>query len=488
MIGKGVARWLDSPWIILVGMLLGGLLAYGQTAFYPFVHDDVVFIRDNPRLADISLLKALKLTVDFQLRTKEGVNTYYRPLLEWLYGWQFRLFGLNPAGYHLFNIVLHSVNGFLVFLVTRRLSGPTGVSRWWPLGVALFYLWHPVQSEAVACIAGISNLFFAFWGWLGFYSYIRSWKGVSWIACALALLSKEQAVVLPVLFAWYDLFWRRDGVRGTLGRWLPFAFLLAGYFLLRTCVIRGGDAVPALGNPYELWLRVLAIPRTLLMYGRLIVFPYDLHYYRSTDILRPFWPGMVGLAVLVGGLVWWARRASRKKAAWLIFGLGWFILALGPLLNILPLINEYSLILTAEHFLYLPLWGFLTAASALLAGKVRREIWIAALGICLVLTTRQVTYWRGEVPLFERVVRYEPSFGRAHILLGKAYMKEGRYARALAAQQKAAAIMRGYIAKVADGPVKEFYRGYLRDIEADQEWIRRRVAGERMEKRRKERR
>ena len=106
----------------------------------------------------------------------------------------------------------------------------------------------------------------------------------------------------------------------------------------------------------ELFLRILSIPRTLLMYVRIILLPYDLHYYRSVDILQPYLPGIIYLiAVIIIALLFF-RKMNGPCWRICLFSLGWFIIVLLPVLNIIPLINEYSLILTSDHFLYLPLF------------------------------------------------------------------------------------------------------------------------------------
>jgi len=138
--------------------------------------------------------------------------------------------------------------------------------------------------------------------------------------------------------------------------------ILLFYLLFRKIVI--GAAGVDLGSWEELKLRVMAIPATLLMYLRLIVAPYDLHYYRSTDILWPVLKpmlGLSGLVVLTFGVV---RNFKAGERNLFLFGLGWFLITLLPTLNILPLVNEYSLILTSEHFLYLPVIGVVMMAAA----------------------------------------------------------------------------------------------------------------------------
>src|SRR5208283_2635269 len=88
----------------------------------------------------------------------------------------------------------------------------------------------------------------------------------------------------------------------------------------------------------------------------------------------------------------------------LILGLGWFLAALLPVLNIVPLINEYSFILTPEHFLYLPIVGILIVvvwAADHFLKHFRKLLLGIVVGSCLLLTWHQNTFWRSEIALFE---------------------------------------------------------------------------------------
>ena len=217
-----------------------------------------------------------------------------------------------------------------------------------------------------------------------------------------------------------------------------FFVILVGYFLLRKMLL-GVMVGDFLGHTGELKLRILSVPRTLLMYFSLIIFPKDLHYYRSMDILQPnFLPAVLfGIVIFLFLVVLKFIRQENRRFA--LFGLAWFFITLGPTLNIVPLINEYSYILTAEHFLYLPLAGALMFLVAALydasdrlgiRGKNGRSITVILcllVFICVGLTVKQNRYWFSEIALFERTLQFEPNFGRVRNLLAKAYYFNKQY-------------------------------------------------------------
>lgn len=477
-----VAR-LNQFHIILILTFLG-LLAYASAVNHPFVHDDVVFIQHNPYLGDLNL-KNIFLQTSVPDDRFPLVNQYYRPLLELVNRVLYRVVRLNPHGFHFFNVLLHIANGFLVYNLLRLITaGQKGL----PLAAAVLFLVHPVQSEAVACISGASNLVFAFLCLMSFYGYltaVRTEEGarsrvfyvISLMLFFLALLAKEQSVVLPFLIVVYELcfgaaprkkFYARH--RGAAG----FFIVLAGYFLLRKALF-GFALTPVMDSGGELWLRLLAIPRSLLTYFGLMFFPHDLHYYRSQDILLPFVRPLLLTSAIAAAMFPLIRRTPDPAKRRMIFGLEWFAVSLLPTLNIVPLINEYSKILTAEHFLYFPLIGmilFVTEGGGYWIGRAAgKKSFLAGcviLGVITVmftaLTVRQNTYWRGEIPLFERTLRFEKDFGRAHFLLAKAYSSEGRFRDALAEDRKALAVMEGYARKVSNEKVKAFYLEFIKGI------------------------
>lgn len=479
-------------------LFLIGFAAYFNSIPHPFVHDDVIFIQNNRTLGDWSDVPSLFLRSSTAGGAVSIINSYYRPFLDVLYKIQYILFDFNPHGYHLFNVLLHGVNGILVYRLIRSLlknSGGVNLSpEAFAFCTAMFFLIHPVQTEAVACIAGVSNLIFAFFCLLSLICYVKTRQkepsryGILWYAAALiffwaALFSKEQAIMLPLLVVLYEgtLAAPRLGasasLRTTALRVAGFFIAAFGYLSFRS-VVAGNSLAFILAYKGELILRILHIPEVLLMFLGTLVFPYDLHYYRSTDILQSPFLSSVLLGVFAGTLIFLIRCLPKEDRPWLIFACGWFLIALLPTLNIVPLINEYSLILTAEHFLYLPIVGFIL--FALLAGNfVVQEIFkqksfrikVLAVSVlaflCVTATIKQNTYWQGEIPLFERVVRFEKNFGRGHLLLAKAYYFHQEYDRAIAEYKIALGIMQSYLIRAKVPEAQKFYLGFIQEIKFD---------------------
>jgi tetratricopeptide (TPR) repeat protein len=461
-----------------------GLLTYANAVNHPFVHDDVAFIQNNPYLGDLDLKNFFRQTSS-PYQDLRFVNQYYRPILELTNRILYRIVGINPSAFHFFNILLHIINSFLVYNVIVIV---TDNRKKLSIASAILFLLHPIQSEAVACISGISNLLFVFLCLISFYLYLTTTcmkeKGkrgkrhaIALILFFLALLAKEQSVVLPFLIVAYELCFTEKLFKVFSRRcWyvVGYFIVLVGYFLLRKALF--GFAVTAtLAGPQEYLMILLAIPRSILIYLNLLLFPYQLHYYRSQDILLPFTgPILLLLGVAILAILLIVRIPSPQKK-WMVFGLSWFGIALLPALNIFPLINEYSLILTSEHFLYFPIIGvFLFVMGVLFDGfkKIKEDkIFLIGFIICglvsmiyMSMTVKQNSYWRSEIPLFERTLKFEKNFGRVRFLLAKAYANEGRFQEAVEEDFKALAIMQGYVQKVKSSQIEEFYLNYIKEI------------------------
>jgi tetratricopeptide (TPR) repeat protein len=459
-----------------------GLIIYANTLSYPFVHDDVFFIKNNPHIADLNL-KQIFNKASFDDPQLKFVNTYYRPLLETFNRVLYKIFKLNPFGYHFINIILHVINSFFVFLVLNLILDRKKIGA---LVVAIFFLVHPVQTEAVACISGISNLIFAFLCLLSFFLYLLSQKGsfkqrtsfyiLSLIIFFIGLLAKEQSIILPGLVFMYELcrvgLKKEAIVRGV--RTLGF-FFVAGLYLLLRYFMFGHALSSSLSADAELNLRLLAVPKAILTHLGLILFPHDLHYYRNIDLLSSNTGSFIGFALIIILIICFISFLARRQWRILIFFLSWFGLALLPTVNIIPMVNEYSFVLTAEHFVYFPIIGILTcsvlAISGLSAYKKKARFYNFVLKGSLYLmivfsfmTTYQNQYWANEIVLFERTLQFEKDFGRVHNLLADAYHKDGQFERSIEENKKALKIMSGYLRKVRNPEVQKFYLRFIQKI------------------------
>lgn len=476
--------------IILI-LLFFGLCVYSNAIFHPFVHDDVVFIEKNPLISTLDIKDIFFSPAPFS-GSSDIANSYYRPLLDILYRIQYQNFGKVAYKYHLFNIFLHVLNAYLVYLILSFLLD----EQMFALFGSLLFLIHPLQSEAVSCIVGVSNLLYFLLCSMSFYLYLLAKKDAksfkssvcylfSLMIFAVSLLAKEQAVVLPFIVILYEIcswVYTDQDIKDDLGP-CKIVFKGAGYFLVLLCYfyLRKAAVGSSLSESFlineELGLRILSIPRTILLYVSLIFFPVGLHYYRNIDILQPFlMPTLFLSALIVVFLLIINSLKSTKQKFLAVFGTGFFFVSLLPVLNIVPIVNEYSFVLAADHFLYLPVFGmilFVIVVVKELLGKynIYKRMIIAVLSFIVVIlcavTLRLNGFWANEISIFERTVKYERNFGRGHQLLAKAYYFNGKFDMAISEYKKALGIMLGYVGKVQNAKAKIIYLDFVKEINFD---------------------
>ena len=364
----------DSSWPWLLALAALTLLSYQTVWTGPFFFDDEHFIEKNRLVHDLTKIKQLFLT-----SVTEGAGlrgNFYRPLQQLAFAVVGALFGFGSSlPFHLLSIGAHLVAGSLLWLFCARL----GISTFGRVvGVGVFFL-HPVQSEAVAYVSGLSDplglcfmlsavlLLLAATTETGSGALGAAATVGCWLMVILALLTKETGVILApwclavVAVRWWDL-----GRRPQRREWLiagGAVALVAGYLLVRLTILDfgGGLGLARERNVYteNLAIRLSTFVSVLWDYARVLVWPRQLSYekpYLAYGTLVT-WRGVFGLALILTtatalAVAWWRRRPR------LLLGLMLVVTALVPFIGIIPLNSMWL-----EHWLYGPL-----AAMAILLG------------------------------------------------------------------------------------------------------------------------
>ena len=433
-----------APWVAPLAALAGAL-AYGATLGYGFVWDDAATVVLNTHITSLARLPALFTEHAFAGAgdALAGVTRYYRPLWTSSLAIDHALWGARAAGYHLTNVLLHAAT---CAALARALLARTGVAIAAMAGAVLFAL-HPVHVEAAAWVSGRNELLLALGVVLAdlAWQHVRRGGGARAVAATAgatlaALLSKETAVVVPLLLACDE--WRRRAPRW--GAWAIVTAVTAAFVVLRLAWM------PAPEDPLPLATRVLSAPWLVVQYLRLLFVPMPLHVYHwVTPVESPlspaFWGPLAALAVY-GWLVVWTARRDRTLA----FGLAWIVVALLPVSGILGWPRPSPL---AERYLLLPSvgWAIVVAALAARAAASPRRIvrdGVLALGVGLAVafaagTALQLPVWRDDLVLLQRITRDAPAWTNGRAALARVYAKAGRWDDAVAEFRVAADLERG---------------------------------------------
>lgn len=284
----------------------------------------------------------------------------YYPLVFTSFWIEHKLWGLDPFGYHLVNVLLHAVNALLVWGILKSLRVP---AAW--LAAALFAL-HPIQVESVAWITERKNVLSGLFYLLAFRSLLQAaqtGRTRHWLtgaaAYGAALLSKTVSATLPV--ALLLALGHRQGRSAWrhVPRLLPLLGLGAAMGLLTAYLER--VRVGAVGPEWSHSLPERALfvaPRALLHYARTVAWPHPLmFFYPRWEVAPDRWTSWAAPVVTMALFIaaWLAARRGRSEPLWL---LGYAAVTLFPalgLLNVYP--HRYSWV--ADHFAYLGCLGFL---------------------------------------------------------------------------------------------------------------------------------
>ncbi|HSW46178.1 MAG TPA: tetratricopeptide repeat protein, partial [Phycisphaerae bacterium] len=416
-----------------------------------YIWDDDFYVTNNKTLHDIEGLGRIWF--------RPGATPQYYPLTFTSFWIEYRLWHLNPAGYHLTNTLLQALNGVLLWLVLRRLAIP---GAW--LAAAIFAI-HPVHVESVAWITERKNVLcgaFYLASALAYLRYARPgesdlptttrrrWYIAALVLFLCALFSKTVACTLPVALL-LILWWKRDRIswRDIIPLLPMFAIGLA---LGLVTVAMERMHVGAVGREWSLsWIeRCLVAGRAVWFYlGKLLwphplIFIYPRWHIDGSVAWQYLWP-----AATLGTLLalWFARRRIGREP--LIAAL-FFVVTLGPALgfiNVYPM--RYSFV--ADHFQYLASIGPIAGLTALLAMLVRKAVGVtqrtrvqtplllktakvaagALLAGLVVLAWRQIGQYDGEETLWIETLERNPGAWMAHNNWGKVLAEKGRVNEAI---------------------------------------------------------
>lgn len=456
--GPSVDGPVQAPAGLASTLLAGGLLivfilaAYAPIVRAGFIWDDEAYVTGNPTLRTFRGLGQMWFV-------PSSLPQYY-PLVHTTYWVEYHLWGLDPAGYHVVNVLLHATAAILFWRVLLRLRLP---GAW--IAAALFAV-HPVAVESVAWVTERKNVLSLVFALASLLCYLRfspadadesrnesrsasnRWRWYVWALAffVAALFSKTVVASLPAVIL--VIYWWKRG-RITVANVLPLLpFFVLGIasglytvWLERTHV--GASGARFAFTPVD---RILMAGHALWFYAGKLVYPYPLaFFYPRWKIEEHSWSAFLYPAAFVALLIiLWVTRTRIGRgplAAALIFA-GVLFPALG-FFNVYPF--RYSLV--ADHFQYhasLALLALTAAAcvwaSRLLAGSLLDAEKVLFAGVLLllgVLTYQRTFTFQGVEPLYRDTLAKNPESVISYANLGLHLGLVGRFDEALALERKA---------------------------------------------------
>lgn len=454
------SKWVRVALLALVGFVIRMPALQGE-----MVWDDAFLVRGNPLIkSPLFIFEVFR----HYLWMESAFAAHYRPMQNVSFMADYYFWNNNVYGFHLTNVLLHVASGILLYFLLERLfasfrrdSDNHAGSSAWSFGAffaALLWMVHPVHSAAVDYVSGRADslaFFFACSGWLLFFR-AREASGsipryalyvLAAVSGLIALCSRETACIWLVLFILYLLIFQKRIPRRQVLVAVACALCLIGIY----AGLRELPATRATPGPSANWsppMRAVLMARALGDYALLMIFPANLHMERTVVDPRNYlsnrsWRDSVGAEylsilgfVFLAALIFAASRRGEGRSL-RIFGSLWFMVGYLPISNLVELDAT-----VAEHWLYLPLAGFLVflVGCALdLPLRFRKPIGIFASCAIVALSVRSAVRssdWLTERGFYQRTLAANGSSLRVVANLAQVYTNQGQYAKAEAMYRK----------------------------------------------------
>src|SRR5665213_3466756 len=420
------------------------VLALGTAALYwPVTRNGFVNFDDEEYITGNAHVTSGLTWTNVVWAFKSGEAANWHPLTWISHMVDCDLYGPNPGGHHLTNLLFHVANTLLLFLLLNQMTG----APWRSAFVAAFFAWHPLHVESVAWASERKDVLSTFFFLLTLLAYARYAKkpGVTPYLLALlfftlGLMSKPMVVTLPfvllLLDFWplrriYDLRFTIYDLKSVLLEKIPFFVLAAAASAVTFLVQKTGGAVWSSGWGLRLENIVLAYVR----YISKLFLPRDLAVVYSYPHQWPAWLA-AGAALLL--LTWTALTLYRaRENPYLPVGWLWFLGTLVPTIGIVQ-VGAQSI---ADRYTYIPSIGFFIVVvwgASDLANRwpAKRKFLpfagaVALIG-CIGATSVQITYWHDSETLFLHAIGVTTDNYVAENCLGKAFENDGQNERARA--------------------------------------------------------
>lgn len=415
-------------------------IAYYNSFNGQFLLDDWNNIYNNPSIKQFS----------DSFAPPDNVNIFRRQFVNVTLAFNYAISGFDVWSYHLLNLIIHIVGAVFLFGIAKEALRSDAVrarhATVIAAGIASLWAVHPLQTQAVTYVIQRCESLLGMCVLMSLYFAIRSMKSdkpLPWQIGSIAVFLvgvwvKEAIFTIPVLVLLYDFVINGKSAKASVKRnrllYLGYALCLVAlaYNLIQFVAVKSGP------RNYSAIEYAITQPEVILHYLKLAIFPMNLtldYLWLPTTSLQAI-PYILAVSTLIGLSVWLVVRKS-------VFGffLGVFWVTLLPSSSIFP-INDIAF----EHRMYLPLAGFCGVVTValydglrLMAEKTTKQVfwlgvcvWLGILAVATVRThDRNADYAKGELFMWEDVIKKRPKNTKAYSLVGKGYAQSKNYEKAL---------------------------------------------------------
>lgn len=442
--------------ILIVSIAVLTLFVYADVLRFDFVsYDDRIYVSENKRI-----LSGLSWdNVTWALTHFYDSNWFPLTLISHMA--DVELYGVRAGLHHMNNVLFHTANSVLLFILWRRLFSNHWGSNWMSAVIAAAFALHPVHVESVAWVSERKDVMSAFFWILAMLSYVRYAgrpKTASYIIVTvffiLALMTKPMPVTLPFVLLLLD-YWplgRISGVspephpdiyetrplKALIIEKLPLFIISAISAAVTLAAQTSGGSVASL-QKIPLVFRIENAAVSYLKYVYNTVFPYKLSIlYPMPSQISPLHAIMAAaLVILISAAALW----KAGKLPFLFTGWFWFLGTLVPVIGLVQAGQQAM----ADRYNYMPSVGLFLIASAGIPALLNKQgrhygviiVAATAIAVMCVSTNNQLQYWKNSITLYKHAIDATNNNKVAYYNLGIVYAEMGRYDDAIKCYENA---------------------------------------------------
>ena len=430
----GVSKCLKyetaEKYCFILLLILIPIFSYGQLFSHKFVkYDDETYLIYLIGINNQGLLSVVSsISTDI-------VNANWHPVTLLSLFIDFSISGGSPAWFHLSNLIIHVLNGIILFVILNHFSFDKRIS----FLVALLFLLHPVQVEAVSWVAerkGLLAAFFALLSTLFYLMHIEKDKRIflffSAAMFAMSLLSKASLIMLPILLLMID-WWPMGRINSAsdLAKKVKEKYLfilIAVLFSIITIYVHGKSGALTDISTISISERLIHIFVIYKQYLQQFIYPFELSVFYPYERGRHWLQIFFAIIILVSITIIAVKKIN--KFPYILFGWSWFIVMLFPVAGLVQTGGHDH----ADRYMYFPIIGLLIIAILLtveictrfnVRPLIKYGATISFIIILSIITFITIIPWKNTYTLFFNALMYTENNYIAHRNLSTAYLSDG---------------------------------------------------------------
>lgn len=453
---KSIFQLFSSKYKYSVIIVLTTITLLTLTVYWPVVHNDFILIDDSQYVTDNKNV-TLGVTLENIIWAFSSIHSNNWHPLTWIsHMLDCQLFGVDAGMHHLMNLLFHTLNTLLLFIIFYRMTGQI----WQCAFIAMLFGLHPLHVESVAWVSERKDVLSTFFWMLVILFYISYTKNrslakymVVFILCLAAFMTKPMVITLPAILLLLD-YWplkrfkfrqenHADLTAGKVNCLLIYEkvplIILAIMLLVVTLVAQRTVSPESLiiTNLYENIPLNLRVANAFLSYIKYIVsifFPFNLAIlYPHPDHISMFKTVSAVLVLFVVTIYFFYKLESRP---YLLFGWLWYIITITPVIGFI----QFGMHAMADRYTYIPsigifiiiTWGGAEIIRNCHYKKIIASSLALVLMILLLICTRiQLSYWKDSKTLFLHAIEVTKNNASMHNDLGYIYTEESNIDKAL---------------------------------------------------------